>query len=81
MLKIKGYIDLLILQEYGFKVREIDNYLVKKVYVGNESDDKLFYEINPLSRIIEITRLDGDLDDTLYDLIKDDLVEKVNDKD
>lgn len=77
MLKIKGYIDLLKLQDYGFVIREKDNYLVKKVYLGNNNDDKNFYEINPLTRIIQLTRLDGELDDTLYDLIKADLVEKV----
>ena len=77
MLKIKNYIDLRILLNYGFKIREEDNYLVKKVYLGNDNDDKNFYQINPITRIIELTRLDGELDDTLYDLIKDDLVEKV----
>ena len=77
MLKIKNYIDLRILLNYGFEIREEDNYLVKKVYLKNDNDDKNFYQINPITRIIELTRLDGELDDTLYDLIKDDLVEKV----
>lgn len=77
MLKIKNYIDLRILLNYGFEIREKDNYLVKKVYLKNDNDDKNFYQINPITRIIELTRLDSELDDTLYDLIKDDLVEKV----
>lgn len=77
MLKIKNYIDLRILLNYGFVIREEDNYLVKKVYLENDNDDKNFYQINPLTRIIELTRLDGELDDTLYDLIKADLVEKI----
>lgn len=52
--------------------------MVKKVYLNNDNDDKNFYEINPITRIIELTRLDGELDDTLYDLIKDGLVEKID---
>lgn len=76
MLKIVDDIDLKELEKFGFIKRE-DGYWVKKVYLKNENDDKNFYQISEKSRIIELTRLDGELDDTLYDLIKAGLVEKV----
>lgn len=77
MLKIRDDVDLKELEKYKFKLRTNDNYMVKKVYLNNDNDDKNFYQINPITRVIELTRLDGELDDTLYDLIKDGLVEKV----
>ena len=77
MLKIKDNIDLKELEKYGFKYSPIDYRFVKKVYLNNDNDDKNFYEINPITREIKITRLDNKLDCVLYDLIKDDLVEKV----
>ena len=77
MLKIKDDINLRYLVKYGFIWRTNDNYMVKKVYLKNDNDDKNFYQINPITKIIELTRLDGELDGTLYDLIKDGLVEKV----
>lgn len=52
---------------------------MKKVYLCNENDDKNFYHILKETREIELTRLDGELDDTLYDLIQAGLVEKVKD--
>ena len=79
MLKIKDNVDLLMLYNFGFVHRKDDNCMVKKVYLENDDDDKNFYEINPITRIIRITRLDGELDNTLYDIIKADLVEKVDD--
>ena len=78
MLKIKDEIPLRILLSYDFVWRKDDNYIVKKVYLKNADDDKNFYQINPITRIIELTRLDGELDNTLYDLINDGLVEKVD---
>lgn len=77
MLKIKDNVDFGKLYKYGFKFRAEDNYMVKKVYLNNDNDDKNFYQISMATRIIELTRLDGELDDTLYDLIKADMVEKV----
>lgn len=77
MLKIKEGIPLRVLLSYGFVWRKEDNYMVKKVYLENDEDDKNFYQINPITRIIELKRLDNELDDTLYDLIKDGIVEKV----
>lgn len=67
------------LENFGFVTSLTYNPLsyVKKVYLNNENDDKNFYRISKSSRKIELTRLDGELDDTLYDLIRADLVEKV----
>ena len=79
MLKIKDDVDLEKLKDFGFVTSITYNPLsyVKKVYLNNENDDKNFYRISKSSRKIELTRLDGELDDTLYDLIKANLVEKV----
>lgn len=80
MIKIIDEVNLFVLiNSYGFTLRKEDNYLVKKVYLNNADDDKNFYQINPVTRIIELTRLDGELDDTLFELTKDGLVEKVVD--
>lgn len=77
MLKIKDNIDLIdLVLKFGFTYRKGGDW-VKKVYLRNADDDKNFYQINDKNRIIQLTRLDGELDDTLYDLIKADLVEKV----
>ncbi len=79
MLKIKDDVDLEMLKDFGFVTSITYNPLsyVKKVYLNNENDDKNFYRISKSSRKIELTRLDGELDDTLYDLIQAGLVEKV----
>lgn len=67
------------LENFGFVTSLTYNPLsyVKKVYLNNENDDKNFYRISKSSRKIELTRLDGELDDTLYDLIQANMVEKV----
>lgn len=80
MLKIKDYVDLEKLKDFGFVTSITYNPLsyVKKVYLNNENDDKNFYRISKSSRKIELTRLDGELDDTLYDLIQAGIVEKIN---
>ena len=72
MLKIKDSVDLEKLKDFGFVTSITYNPLsyVKKVYLNNENDDKNFYRISKNSRKIELTRLDGELDDTLYDLIQ-----------
>lgn len=77
-LRIKDDVDLKELEKFGF----INNKFyplsyTKKVYLKNENDDKNFYHILKETRKIELTRLDGKLDDTLYDLIQAGLVEKV----
>lgn len=76
MLKIKDSVDLKELEKFGFHKRE-DNCWVLKVYLANVDDDKNFYEIAEKDRVIKLTRLDGELDNTLYDLITAGLVEKV----
>ena len=67
------------LENFGFVTSLTYNPLsyVKKVYLNNENDDKDFYRISKSSRKIELTRLDGELDDTLFDLIQAGIVEKV----
>ena len=74
MLKIKEEVKPEQLEKYGFKY--YPNGYFKKVYLANDDDDKVCYRIYD-DRSIQITRLDGELDNTLYDLIKADLVEKV----
>jgi len=79
MLKIKDEVDLKELEKFGFVTSLKYNPMsyVKKVYLNNDNDDKNFYRISKKSRKIELKRLDGELDDTLYDLIQAGLVEKV----
>lgn len=74
MLKIKDDVDLGELEKFGFE--KFPNGYFKKAYLINDNDDKVCYSINN-KRIIKITRLDGELDNTLYDLIQAGLVEKV----
>ncbi len=85
MLKIKDNVDLKELEKFGFKsvkrscITKVDTYIeyFKKVYLCNDNDDKLCYYIDENDRLFRVARLDGELlDDTLYDLIKADLVEK-----
>lgn len=83
MLKIKDNVDLKELEKYGFKFIKAtspNEYYLKKVYLGNDNDDRIFYYVELYGdRTIKISRFDGeDLDNTLYDLIKADLVEKIN---
>ena len=78
MLKIKDNVDLKELEKFGFEYlsSEYYDYYYKKVYLGNDNDDRVIYKITDLDRIINIIRIDSEIDDTLYDLIKADLVEK-----
>lgn len=82
MLKIKDNVDLKELEKFGFQYvsSEYYDYYWKKVYLGNDMDDRIIYKILDDGEI-QIIRLDGELDDTLYDLIKADLVEKVDEND
>lgn len=81
MLKIKDNVGLKELEEFDFNYVSKDekhhDCYFKKVYLKNDKDDRICYEIELPSMEIKITRLDGQLDDTLYDLIKADLVEKI----
>ena len=72
MLKIKDNIDLKELEKYGFNLYDERSNLYDKQLTENE-------EINIYNKEINIA-LDGwetNKLDTLYDLIKDELVEKV----
>ena len=74
MLKIKDNVDLKELEKYGFK--EWSYHYVFSIDEDNEED----FIINKSNRSIEITScMAGTLTeiDILYDLIKADLVEKV----
>lgn len=83
MLKIKDNVDLKILEKkYGFKYMNYpspNELYRKKVYLEDDNDSRILYSINEYGdRIIQILRFDANyLDDTLYDLIQDGLVEKV----
>lgn len=81
MLKIKDNVDLKKLANFGFIERQDTKTknvcYVKKVYLSNDNDDRVCYKIVENDRRIQITRLDGEIDSTLYDLIKADIIEKV----
>ncbi len=75
MLKIKDNVDLKELEKFGF--RTLKNF----IYKPKKSEWSVIeIKIDPSTRIIDISGL-SDLfhtkEDTLYDLIKADLVEKV----
>lgn len=75
MLKIKDSVDLKELEKYGFE-EDIPFY---EKEVGFEYL-KIVYYVSKRNRQFQVATYDGydiDLDDTLYDLIKDGLVEKV----
>ena len=74
MLKIKDNVDLKELEKYGFKYFENGNY---KIYEKDNYDSCMDVEI--CNRILNIYCQDyKEIDEnTLYDLIKADLVEKV----
>lgn len=70
LIYIKEDFDLSFLLNLDFKVRPEDGFYVKKIYLCNDDDDKNFYEIDPNTRIVQLTRLDGQLDDTIIKLYK-----------
>ena len=81
MLKIKDNFDLKELEKYGFKL--IGGVYYKTIYEGRRGQDFKLTIYN--DRFIQgySNGADGDgeenyIDDTLYDLIKDGLVEKVD---
>lgn len=74
-IKLKDKVDMTRLFDFGFKYIEEDNCLFKKVYMENDDDDRVCYRINLDDRIVQITRLDGELDTTLYDLMEEHLLE------
>lgn len=73
MLRIKDNVDLKELEKFGFKKDEEDQYMIedKDIFVGTEEDEReLVLDFGFNNENIE----------KLYDLIKADLVEKVDDK-
>ena len=85
MLKIKDNVYLKELKKYGFeyyKCKTPDNYKWYEKKVEYDFNKKIYYYVNINNRTIEISTYDGydiKLDDTLYNLIKDGLIEKVED--
>lgn len=80
MLKIKDSVDLKELEKFGFKdmIDEGVNYYTKQFEFEGEFRA---YWVERDTKIIEIetnTQMTVVLDETIYDLIKADLVEKVN---
>jgi len=83
MLKIKDNVDLKELEKYGFKLNEFNEYS-KIICEGRRGQCFELIVFNGDNRILYgfACGADGDgeedyIDDTLYDLIKDNLVEKV----
>ena len=83
MLKIRDEIDLKELEKYGFKL--IGGVYYKTIYEGRRGQD--FELIIYNDRFIQgySNGADGDgeeyyIDNTLYDIIKADLIEKVDDE-
>lgn len=78
MLKIKDNVDLKELEKYGFKHwKEKNHNFYEKT---SEENIELTYYVDCEFRNITVSTYDGDeveLDNLLYDLIKADLVEKV----
>ena len=77
MLKIKDNVDLKELEKYGFVYKENEISGARKRYELSNDYDVYVY-IN--DRILHFNRFNcNNQTDTLYDLIKADLVEKVGD--
>lgn len=74
MLKIKDNVDLKELEKYGFKYYKNRNYEVYEIDKWNS-----YLSVELKDRIIQIGIQDyNDIEeDTLYDMIKDGIVEKV----
>ena len=86
MLKVKDSVDLKELEKYGFELNKWNEYR-KEICGGRRGQRFDLIVFNGENRTIYgyAYGADGDgeedcLDNTLYDLIKDDLVEKVDDK-
>ena len=77
MLKIKDNVDLKELEKYGFKYNGDfpDGWAMVKIYKPYKYYQEDIYVWN--DRTIQVNAID--ILDTLYDLIKADLVEKVSD--
>ena len=81
MLKIRDEVDLKELEKYGFELTT--GYKCNFYEKTSKENIVLTYYIDIEFRNITVLTYDGDeveLDNTLYDLIKDELVEKVEEK-
>ena len=79
MLKIKDNVDLKELEKYGFK--EEHKWYEKGIEYTFQL--KIYYYVMKNTKQIQVGTYDGydiDLDNTLYDLIQADLVEKVDEE-
>ena len=87
-MKIVSDIDLKILLKYGFKRIPYINYYQKTVYYDSQKMySYIQYTINTKTRLIEINTVNIGhykalfvIDDTLYNLMKDNLIEKLESK-
>lgn len=91
MLKIKDYVDLTELEKFGFKHHKKDDNAVitskwGRIYiVGDSYNDDGCYDFYPYITILENRYIrtyshwnfEKEINDTLYDLISNGLVEKV----
>lgn len=89
MLKIRDDIDLKELEKYGFELKNTIYYEkeFEAINFDEEENHKILIYLNKRSIALEIMNNDytyhsfddelGRIEDTLYDLIKDGLVEKV----
>lgn len=77
-MKIRSKVNLERLIDFGFeKIVYSDNNICwfKKVYMANDNDDRVCYRIDSMNRILQISRLDGELDNTLLQLFEANLIE------
>lgn len=77
-MKIRSKVNLERLIDFGFeKIVYSDNNICwfKKVYMANDNDDRVCYRIDSVNRILQISRLDGELDNTLLQLFEANLIE------
>lgn len=77
-MKIRSKVNLERLIDFGFeKIVYNDNNICwfKKVYMANDNDDRVCYRIDGVNRILQISRLDGELDNTLLQLFEANLIE------
>lgn len=77
-MKLRDKVDFNKLADFGFeKITYSDDNICwfKKVYMSNDNDDRVCYRIQENNRIVQITRLDGELDSTLLQLFEANLIE------
>lgn len=79
MLKIKDNVDLKELEKFGFELYD-DDYYFKYLYTAPNENYEITYKIYKITKEIKIYtyNLEQYIDNTLYDLIKADLIEKVS---